>query len=79
MQLLKTLERRQAETGTGFLDLYETVYHWAYDFMVRVLHLLSIISTYFQPYPKGDMVFGGRSKIVRCLVELFGSPHLNPS
>ncbi|KAM5544703.1 hypothetical protein V8D89_001601 [Ganoderma adspersum] len=33
MQLLNTLERRQAETEKGFLDLSETMYHWAHDFM----------------------------------------------
>ncbi|KAI1783613.1 cytochrome P450 [Ganoderma leucocontextum] len=33
VQLLKTMERRQSETRAGFLDLYETMYHWSYDFM----------------------------------------------
>nr|VWP01008.1 Cytochrome P450 monooxygenase AKT7 (EC (AK-toxin biosynthesis protein 7) [Ganoderma boninense] len=33
VQLLMTLEHRQAESSTGFVDLYETIYHWAYEFM----------------------------------------------
>ncbi|KAM5544664.1 hypothetical protein V8D89_001562, partial [Ganoderma adspersum] len=33
VQVLKTLECRQTESGIGFVDLYETIYHWAYDFM----------------------------------------------
>ena len=36
VQLLKTLVRRQAESGQGFVDLAEAMYHWAHDFMVRV-------------------------------------------
>ncbi|PIL32262.1 cytochrome P450 [Ganoderma sinense ZZ0214-1] len=39
VQLLKTLEQRQAETEKGFLDFSETMYHWAHDFMARILHL----------------------------------------
>ena len=39
VQLLKTLERRQAATEKGFLDLSEAMYHWAHDFMVRIVRV----------------------------------------
>ena len=39
VQLLKTLEQRQSETRDGFLELSKVMYHWAHDFMVRVISL----------------------------------------
>ena len=39
MQLLKTMERRQSESRDGFLELSKTMYHWAHDFMVRIVRL----------------------------------------
>ncbi len=35
VELLMCMERRQLESKTAYVNLAETMYHWAHDVMVR--------------------------------------------
>ena len=76
VQLLKTLERRQAETEKGFLDLSETTYHWAHDLMVRVSrsrfpHALTLSAFYRETWFSG----AAANLCVAWFNRVFYSPH----
>jgi hypothetical protein len=58
-ELLQCMERRQANSMDGTIDLSECFCHWAYDFMVSYLSCHCLQRRYNFMVPQGDMIFGG--------------------